>query len=196
MLMFILTGEVTAAKESLLQGQKYDDALLHFADYADVNADDMLPETTFNLRRNSPFAVFFRRAIETHGNTPDSSSESGVAVANAVYSPACFKAMSDVMAYFPLWSCVVQSPVVSNSPVESHFKQLKQITLRKRTRLRPAEVVQSELTYVRANLNSAWLADNQTTDTSQQKEITTIVIVFFSNSYFSIHTKPRRTLVG
>ena len=51
----------------------------------------------------------------------------------------------------PLWSCVLQSPVVSNVPMESHFKQLNQITLQKRTQIRPAEVVQSELTYDSVN---------------------------------------------
>jgi len=61
--MFILTGEVTAAKESLLQCDKYNDAVLHFGDYADVDTDGMLPETTFHLRRKSPFAVRNRSYI-------------------------------------------------------------------------------------------------------------------------------------
>jgi len=89
--MFILTAELTAAEESLLQCDKYNDAVLHFGDYADVDTDGMLPETTFHLRRKSPFAVFFRWAIETDSDTADRSADTGIAVANELYSPACSK---------------------------------------------------------------------------------------------------------
>ena len=49
---------------------------------------------------------------------------------NSLYSPTCFNVLSHI-AFFPLWTCLLKSPVVSNAVVETHFKQLKTTTLKK-----------------------------------------------------------------
>ena len=111
-------------------------------------------ETNVNVPRNSPLAVFFRRAISSDRERTDSDNTNDSMKSNTLYSPKCFKVMSDLMAFFPMWSCILTSPVVSNAVVECHFKQLKTTTLKIRFQRRPADVVNSERVYVRSQLNS------------------------------------------
>ena len=57
------TGVVMTVKEALLQGRNYEHTASQFGELTDVDMEEATAETSFNLRRNSPFAVFFRRAI-------------------------------------------------------------------------------------------------------------------------------------
>jgi NDP-sugar pyrophosphorylase family protein len=79
------------------------------------------------------------------------------------------------MTFFPLWSAVMNDPkedeakVHTNATVESHFRNLKQSTLQKRTRLRPGEVIRRQLVYVNSKINEATLNEDCTTQTSRTK---------------------------
>jgi len=157
------TDAVHAAKGTLLTHSDVEALTTQYPDLC-VGDMDTAGVTAVNLRKKSPFALFFGQLPE-HDDVSDMSESAEKLNANHLYSPAAFKVVTDLLPYFPLWSCVLErrasvTPKVhSNAVVESHFRQLKVTTLRNRTRLRPGEVVRQELTYVRAKLNHMWLAE-------------------------------------
>ena len=84
---------------------------------------------------------------------PDSNTEK-----NELFSIACFKVITDLTAYLPMWSACFADPVVhSNAVVESHFRTLKHGTLNKKRNLRSGEIARQEVLYLKAKVNKAVL---------------------------------------
>lgn len=130
---------------------------------------DMCFESRLTLKKASPFSRFFADAVKSESKDSDITKdlENAENTINELYSPSCMRVISDLIPYFPMWSCVMHntetSQVHSNATVESHFRNLKHSTLEKRKLLRPGEIVRKELTFVRAKLNAKLLPGGSVT---------------------------------
>lgn len=139
--------------------------------------DDLsgVPESRLNLRKQSPFSSFFSglgKLSDRDVEENDCAIESRTP--NEFYSPTSMRIVSDLLTFFPMWSCVLHPSNVkvhTNATVESHFRNLKHSTLNKRKNLRPGEIIRKELTFVRAKLNAKIIANNNVRSTKMTEDI-------------------------
>ena len=136
-----------------------------------------IPESRLNLRKQSPFSKFFAGVVKVHESdlaNDDGEGEQETETANELYSPPSMRIVSELVTFFPMWSCVLHSSVVTvqtNATVESHFRNLKHSTLNKRKNLRPGEIVRKELTFIRAKMNAKTIASHNLPKKKREKDI-------------------------
>jgi hypothetical protein len=152
------TAESESMKNMLLKNFDEEQFSKDFGDVIqDINTTDdvsSIPESRLNLRKQSPFSKFFAGVVKVHESDLANDDGEGVhetETANELYSPPSMRIVSELVTFFPMWSCVLHSSVVTvqtNATVESHFRNLKHSTLNKRKNLRPGEIVRKELTFL------------------------------------------------
>jgi len=151
-----LTDETAAAKLTLLNKITYGNLPSADNDFDAENATEItktIPVSKLTIQKRSPFSTFFAEAVRYNdqdqkiakGKRRKENSGSVPTTANEFYSPAAFRVIRRIMPYYPLWSCVIRSKtlearIYSNATVESHFRQLKHSTLRKRRNMFPGDV--------------------------------------------------------
>ena len=137
----------------------------------DFDEDDEEYESTTSLtslRDKSPFTSVFNDVLPKQIITEDESKRP-----NAMFCPAAFNAIKDVMHLYPLWSAVLQteperfqretdesdvheqlhSKCITNGLIEAFFKGVKHGRLGFRPRVRPRIFAEKELLYVQGKLN-------------------------------------------
>jgi hypothetical protein len=118
--------------------------------------------TKRTLIQHSPYTDLMQRALQDVDGLLFASDE---APENCFYSPSGFSAIKSWMHLLPLWSkCVPTDALKSgdripatNGQVESYFKDLKKGTACGRKKMRPRELLVSEMRRVQGSLNELML---------------------------------------
>ena len=139
------------------------------------DCEDKQQDILQSITKQSPYTKFFHRVLVESRVQPadDDDKHSRKETQNQFYSPPAFKVLTSVMHLFPLWCAALQGNQVrfasnakettsletahSNAAVESHFKTVKHYTLRKTSRLRPADFLNKELKYIQGKINETML---------------------------------------